>query len=54
MYITCSHNHVSKPIINMGGTEYNIQEAKFIPGLSGNRLEMKQILYYYNYYNYYL
>lgn len=40
MYITCSHNHVSKPINNMGGTEYNIQEAKFMPGLLGKRLEM--------------
>lgn len=39
MYITCSHNHVRKLISSMGGTEYNIQEAKFMPGLSGKRLE---------------
>lgn len=39
MYITCNHNHVRKLISSMGGTEYSIQEAKFIPGLSGKRLE---------------
>jgi len=39
MYITCSHNHVSKPINSIGGTEYNIQEAKFMPGLLGKRLK---------------
>lgn len=38
MYIICSHNQVKKPIISIGGTVYNVQEAKFIPGLSGNRL----------------
>lgn len=25
---------------SIGGTEYSIQEAKFMPGLVGNRLEM--------------